>query len=475
MNNFSFFLFGVTGNLSQIKVIPALYDLFERGRIPANTPIIGVARKEMSQDDFRRYVWDILHQPNRHHTHEINDEVWNAMSASLRYIQGDFSDKAMYANVARELKRTQTHNAVYYLATYPQLYETIFQNLKTNGLTDQTLGWKRLMIEKPIGIDLPSAKSLNTLLANYFEDSQVYRLDHYLGKETLQNILTFRFGNGLLEPLFNSDHIDHIQITAAEDFGIGRRGQYYDTVGALKDVGQNHILQMLTLVTMDAPAAFTNEAVTKERVKVLEKLIADPNAVVFGQYDGYTGEEFVQPDSEADTYFAFRTFVDTPRFADVPIYVRAGKRMEKTVTEISIVFNASQSRLFTHLDLGSEPNVLTFRIQPNEGIVLRFLSKQPGHGLTLESQAMQFCYRTDRNDLPDAYERLIADAIDGDQTFFNDANEVEAQWRFTDALSQVRSRPFAYPQGSWGPDAADQLLIADGREWLVPSMDVCAM
>lgn len=470
---FSFFLFGVTGNLAQIKVIPALYDLFERKRIPAGSKIYGVARKPMSDDEFAQYCLDILHLPNRHHTHPINDAVWQEMRSSLSYIGGDFSDSVLYQQIAAELQQTGIANKVFYLATYPQLYQSIFENLQHAKLNTEEVGFTRLMLEKPIGIDLDSATRLNQQVAKFFSESQVYRLDHYLGKETLQNILTFRFGNGLLEHLFNAEFVDHMQITATEDFGIGRRGVYFDSVGMLKDVGQNHSLQMLTAVTMDAPSEFSNDAVTKERVKILEKLVPETEKIVFGQYAGYTGEEFVTKDSRQDTFFALRTQIDNDRWRGTPIYIRAGKNMQQTCTEISLVFKNPVNRLFKHLDGGNEPNILTFRIQPNEGIVLRFLSKVPGHDLELEPQYMQFCYKQRGSDLPDAYERLIADVINGDQTYFNDAIEVEAQWKFTDTLSAVRATPLLYEQKSWGPEAAFDLLREDGREWLEPSLDVC--
>ncbi len=475
MENFSFFLFGVTGNLAQIKVIPAIYDLFEKGRIPLNTPIIGVARKDMSTKEFQTFVHDILLLPNRHHQHPIKEEIWERMKQNLSYVQGDFSNPILYEKVSAVVHTFTPANVVYYLATYPQLYPVIFKNLKEKGLTNQGDGWKRLMIEKPIGVDLETAQNLNGLLNEYFDESQVYRLDHYLGKITLQNILTFRFGNGLLEPLFSAEHVDHIQITATEDYGIGRRGQYFDSVGMLKDVGQNHSLQMLTLVTMDAPSEFSNEAVTKERVKILQKLRPETDHVVFGQYEGYTGEEFVAPHSNKDTFFALRTHIDTPRWKGVPIYIRAGKMLKQTFTEVSIVFKTPTNRLFAHVESGRDPNVLTFRVQPNEGIVLRFLSKKPGSGLALEPQYMQFCYKHMGNDMPDAYENLIADVIDGDQTFFNDAIEVEAQWAFTDPLSLVRKAPLPYAQGSWGPKESFELLEQDGRTWLESSLAVCAI
>lgn len=467
MEKFAFFLFGVTGNLAQIKIIPSIYDLFEKKLIAPDTKIVGVARRDIELAAFRDFIWQSLQQKTGPHAHPIREDVWKIMSNNLSYIQGEFSDTSLYARIAAYVEEHAIPNKIYYLATYPQLYQTIFELLQKQKLNKEKNGWTRLMIEKPIGTDLPSARKLNTLLSRFFKETQIYRLDHYLGKETLQNILTFRFGNAILEPLFSRDTVDHVQITAAENFGIGRRGTYYDSMGALKDVGQNHILQMLTLVTMDAPTRFDNASVTRERVKVLERLIPDPNGIVFGQYDGYTGEEFVQRDSQTDTFFALKTSIDTYRWKDVPIYIRAGKRLSETVTQIHVVFKPSDSRLFKHLGFGMEPNILTFRIQPKEAIIFQFLSKKVGHALELEPQRMQFDYPVGKNQMPDAYERLIADAIEGDQTFFNDAIEVEEQWEFTDALSSVRKRPVSYSQGSWGPNEAMQLIEKDGRSWII--------
>ncbi len=465
MESCTIFIFGITGNLAQIKIIPSLYDLFEKQIISENTSIVGVGRKEISETEFKNYIVQVLQQENRHHSHKIDEEVLKKMQKSLTYIIGEFTDKQTYQKMLDFLSDKQVSNRIFYLATYPDLYEQIFTLLKQSNLTNINDGWLRLIIEKPIGTDLASAKKLNALLAQYFQGSQVYRLDHYLGKETLQNILTFRFGNGLFEPLMNRDHVDNIQITAAEDFGIGRRGGYYDTVGALKDVGQNHLLQMLTAVTMDAPTEFSNEAVTRERIRILERLKPDPKNIIFGQYAGYQNEANVLPTSTTDTFFALKTEIENDRFAKVPIYLRAGKKLAETVTEIAIVFKVPINRLFKHVNKGEDPNVLIFRIQPNEGIVLRVLAKNPGHHLELKDTYMQFCYKDLSNQLPDAYERLLADAIAGDQTFFNDPPEVEYQWKFTDPLSAARKLPKLYEPGTWGP--------INSFPWLTPSPLFC--
>ncbi len=475
MKSLSLTIFGITSNLAQIKLIPALYDMAEKGLLPENIQIIGNARTPMNKDEFKKYISKILNSKNIHHQHPIKPEILNKLLQKFHYISGHLDDPDFYKELNLLLKSLNSTQKIFYLATYPDLYHHIFENLQRVGLNKQDKGFVRLMIEKPIGNDLKSAQELNHLLLTYFEENQIYRLDHYLGKETLQNILTFRFSNGIFEPLINRDYIDHIQITAAEDFGIGARGGYYDQVGSLKDVGQNHQLQMLSFSTMGAPGEFSNEAVTSQRIKILQSLMPLPKKVVFGQYEGYKKEKNVDPKSNIDTYYALKTYINNDRFKDVPIYIRAGKKLAQTVTEISIIFKNPTNRLLKNLDCGDEPNVLIYRIQPNEGIVLKILTKVPGHETKLEPEYMQFCYRMDPHShyIPDPYERLITDTIRGDQTFFNDAQEVESQWAFIDPLVKTRSKPFVYKPSSWGPKEADKLLAEDGRAWLEPSMEFC--
>lgn len=407
---------------------------------------------------------------NRHHKHEIDDKIYKNLCRRLHYIDGDFGDPKFYQRLAPLLK---SKNKMFYLATYPDLYGEIFTNLKKVGLNKQRDGWSKVIIEKPIGTNLKSAKALNKLLLKYFVEDQIYRLDHYLGKETLQNIIHFRFGNGIFEPLIKSDYVDHIQITAAEDFGIGARGGYYDKVGALKDVGQNHILQMIALALMEDPMHYTNEAITRERIRVLQSLKPDRKSIVFGQYRGYKNEINVDKKSETDTFFAFRTELRNERFAGVPIYVRAGKKLQRTVTEISIVFKLPANRIFKDIGHGLSPNILIYRIQPNEGIVLKILAKEPGHEHKIVPSYMQFCYKDLPGEPTDAYEKLIYNALSGDQTFFNDAPEVEAQWKFIDPLTASKKEVHLYQPGTWGPKAANELIEKDGRKWLKPSVGFC--
>lgn len=481
MDAFALIIFGITSNLAQKYLIQVLYDMAENGILPEEMAIVGIARTPMSQPEFVDYFEKVLNLENLHHKHPIKKEVLKKLAGRLHYINGEATDVQFYSRLKiflNDLTRKGFHcdNRIYYLATYPDLYPHIFEGLQKNNLNKQDQGFVRLMIEKPIGHDLKSAKELNKLLARYFAEDQVFRLDHYLGKETLKNILTFRFSNGIFEPLINRDYIDHIQISATEDFGIGARGGYYDAVGALRDVGQNHLLQMLSFATMDAPEQFSNEAITRERIKILQKIVPLPDQLVLGQYQGYQNEQNVKPQSQTDTFFALKTFIKNDRFKDVPIYIRAGKKLSQTATEISIVFKNPVNRLLKHLEFGTLPNILIYRIQPNEGIVLRILTRVPGHQVKLEPEYMQFCYRIDPHShlMPDPYEHLLIDTMRGDQTFFNDAKEVEAQWAFIDKLvAGGGKKTHVYEEGSWGPKQAIDLIEKDGRAWLEPSMEFC--
>lgn len=477
MEVFTLVIFGITSNLAQLKLIPALYLMEEKGLLPKKMSIVGIARRPISDQEFRDYFYKTL-VTNRKIAQYPKEKVCKNLIQRLFYLDGDVEKPDLYQRLhekLHKLSKGSKHNVIYYLATYPTLYKSIFHNLQKNGLNQEKNGWVRLMIEKPLGTDLVSARKLNRQLKKYFFENQIYRLDHYLGKETVQNILTFRFGNGIFEPLLNSRFVDHIQITSAEDFGIGNRGGYYDTTGILKDVGQNHLLQVLSFAVMDAPKNFTNEDVTRERIKVLKNLKAKPDDIVFGQYEGYKKEENVSNQSSTDTFFALKTSLNNHRFKDVPIYIRAGKKLAQTVTEVSIVFKTPINRLFKDLKSGMEPNVLTYRIQPDEGIVLSILAKAPEHELKLEQNYMQFCYHRPglMRELPDPYVRLILDAIRGDQTFFTDAEEVEREWAFIDPFVKIKRKVFSYKSGSWGPKEADRLIAIDGRSWLNPSPFIC--
>lgn len=477
MDPFALVIFGVTSNLAKLKLIPALYDLEEKNLLPEKSRIIGIARRPFSKIEFHKYITGILNSENRHHQHSTEKSVLIKLLNKIEYLQGDFDGEkgVLYENLKDKLQRSgyEYANHIYYLATYPDLYAAIFRSLKKNGLSQKNRGWVRLMVEKPIGNDLRSYKILDKLLHLYFSEEQIYRLDHYLGKETIQNILVFRFGNGLMQPLMNREHVDHIQITAAENFGIGERGGYFDSMGTLKDVGQNHLLQMLVVATMEPPAEFSNRAVTDARIAILQKLVADPQKIVLGQYNGYLYEKKVDPNSIKDTFFALKTQINSDRWKGVPIYIRAGKKLAQTVTEISIVFKVPGSRMFHHQELGNRPNILTYRIQPNEGIGLELLTKKPGNKFMLDSDYMQFCYKNLISTHYDAYEKLIYDVMLGDPTFFNDSPEIEASWKFIDKYVKGKQKIFLYEQGSWGPEEANKLIEADNRKWIEPSAILC--
>lgn len=475
MEAFTLVIFGITSNLAQNKLLPALYDIYEKGLLPKDTNILGIARKPKTHEVFISEIRGALEHSRKKGS--INEDVFLELTKNFKYFDGNVDDYDLYQKIRVNLQYTSandltTNNRIFYLATYPQLYQSILINLKKSDLSKQTNGWTRLMIEKPIGNDLKSARKLNKLLLKYFKEEQIYRLDHYLGKETLQNILTFRFNNGIFEHLMNKKHIDHIQITASEDYGIGERGSYYDPVGSLKDVGQNHLLQMLALATMEAPKKFTNKDITYARVKLIKNLKPDIKSLVLGQYKGYTKENNVNQNSKTDTFFALKTQIDNARFKGVPIYLRAGKNLERAVAEIAIVFKVGEKRLLGHTNYGLEPNILYYRIQPNEGVIIKTLVKKPGHEAEVEPAFMQFCYKQ-LGVLTDPYERLIVDAIKGDQTFFCDAKEVEAQWKFVDLILSTKGKPYLYKPGTWGPKQSDSLIKKDKREWLEPSVQFC--
>lgn len=475
MEPFALVIFGVSGNLAQLKLIPALYDLENKKLLPEGTFIVGMARKNWSEDEYCQYIKEVLHTENRHHQHDVNPDTVKSLLSKMHYLKGDFESGQGYGELKEFLQKKGAagQNHLYYLATYPQFYGPIFNGLQEHGMNKQDSGWVRLMIEKPIGHDEKSARDLDVLLNKYFTEEQIFRLDHYMGKETIQNILVFRFGNGIMQPLLNHRHVDHIQITLAEDFGIGKRGGYFDSVGELRDMGQNHILQMLAISTMEAPKEFTNREITDQRIKIIQSLKADPKKIVFGQYNGYLYEEKVAANSTSDTFFALKTEIDNDTWRGIPIYIRTGKKLAQTVAEISMVFKSPENKMFSDYTLGDWPNVLTYRIQPHEGIGISMLVKKPGHKLQLDSDYMQYCYKTAKNDLPDAYEKLIFDAITGDPTFFNDAIEVEAAWKFIDKLMEKKVNPEIYEPGTWGPTSANKLIEEDGRKWLEPSPILC--
>ena len=476
-------IFGASGDLTRRKLIPALYQLAAEGQLPECFRVVAFARSEKTQDGFRRELHEGVSQFARNRP--VDTAAWDKFAAALEYCQGDYSDVTSYEALCERLRRMNEtcgvgDNRMFYLATPPGLYTTIVGNLRQSGLIHEpkVQPWSRVIVEKPFGRDLASARALNAFLAGTLDESQVYRIDHYLGKETVQNILVFRFGNAIFEPLWNRNHIDHVQITAAESIGVGTRGAFYDETGVLRDVVQSHLLEVMALCTMEQPVSLQADAVRDEKVKVLRSLrsLTGRNVrsnVVTAQYRGYRDVEGVKPDSRAATYVALKVMVDNWRWQGVPFYLRAGKGLARRVTEVAIHFRSVPWCLFGQEEVCErlEPNVLTLRIQPDEGIGLKFGCKTPGDRLTVSGVLMDFGYATafDRKP-PDAYERLLVDAMRGDATLFARCDMVEHAWAFItpiiEALENDTSSPLCvYEPGTPGPEEADKLLARDGRSW----------
>jgi len=484
-------IFGATGDLSGRKLLPALYNLAKQRSLPAGFAVVGASRDDVSDDAFRKHAADKIHEHSR--TQPIDQRVLDAFLSSVSYVTVDFSkldDFRALAQRLQELDNTRhiPGNRIFYCATPPPTYTMIAQQLQTAGLNTGE-GFHRIVVEKPFGSDLQSARELTQTLQKAFPEDAVYRIDHYLGKETVQNILAFRFANAIFEPVWNANLIDSVQITVAEDIGIENRGAYYDRAGAMRDIIQNHGMQLVALTAMEPPLAFEANAVRDEKVKVLHAIrplegdeIARSSVrgqytkgwVVGEQVAGYREEKNVAPDSETETFAVMRLFIDNWRWAGVPFYVRAGKRMPKRVTEIRIQFKRPP-----HLTFGREamqevdPNAITLRIQPEEGISLKFGAKVPSAGIRIRSVTMDFQYMTSfLVDAPEAYERLLLDCLIGDPTLFTRADEVEAAWKLVDPIEESwrDGKPALemYPAGTWGPPAAAELLQTDGREWHRP-------
>lgn len=475
---FALIIFGGSGDNSYQKIYPALYDIAEKGHLPEDYAIIATGRR-YTQEEFYNFFEHSLTSDNRHHRHSVATEVFKDLEKHMHFYQGDNTDPAFFTGLSAFLDKLVAGglpcgNRLFYCGVPQSLYQTIFFNMKKSGLDKSPCGWTRIIIEKPIGEDEESARKLDQLITSVFAEDQIFRLDHYLGKETLENILTFRFNNDIFQALLKKTNIDHIQITAAENFGINKRGKFYDATGALKDVGQNHILQMLAIATMEQPKDNSDEEFIKAKINLITALRIDPKDVVYGQYTGgvvngkevidYRKEKAVKPNSKTDTFFAMKLFINDSRFAGVPVYVRTGKQMEIWNTEISYIFKGEPSK----------QNVLTIRIQPNEGIAIKLHTKKPGFDMRIEPTYMQFCYKHHfPGETFDAYEKLLQEVFTGRHTFFNTSKEVEAQWRFIDPLSKNRTPIRFYKAGSWGPKEAFDLIEKDGRKWLKPYPAFC--
>ncbi len=484
----SIVIFGATGDLTHRKLVPALYNVAADGELPPSVVIVGFARRPKSDDEFRQ---DLEASTRKFSRQAVRDEIWKTFSQSIFYNQGNFDDEAGYKALTKRLDEIdKTHgtrgNRLFYLAAGPDQFEPILKQLKAAGLNETCKGsWARVIIEKPFGTDLASARELNRVVRNSFREEQTYRIDHFLGKETAQNILVLRFANAIFAPLWNTHYIDHVQITAAETLGVGTRAGFYETAGALRDMVQNHLLQLLCLIAMEPPTDLSADSIRDEKVKVVRSLRRWARGdigthVVRGQYTngaidgeamiGYRQEKNVNPDSQTETFVALRLFIDNWRWADVPIYMRVGKRLPKSATEISIHFKKAPAVLFNK-DL-RDLNVLVIRIQPDEGISLRIHAKVPGTSFRIEPVKMDFHYGTSfGKPSPEAYERLLLDAMSGDATLFARSDEVEQAWAFIDPIEEAwhskKDVPELcfYPAGSWGPETAEDLLARDGRAW----------
>ncbi|HOE64945.1 MAG TPA: glucose-6-phosphate dehydrogenase [Candidatus Hydrogenedentes bacterium] len=481
-------IFGVTGDLAGRKLIPAVYNLWRAGFLPERIAVVGVARKQKTDAEFRAEMCEALKKYSR--TGHGESDTCDPFVANLHYHSLEFSaDAAEYRKLGERLSAMEQRagfagSRLFYLATSPEFFAPVTERLGAAGmLDDRPEGpWARVVVEKPFGEDAASAEALNRSLRAVLSERQIYRIDHYLGKETVQNIFAFRLGNAIFEPLFHHHYVDHVQITVAETVGMeGRRGAFYDQTGALRDVVQNHALQLLCLVAMEPPARFAAQDIRDEKLKVLSSValpFGDPLETwcVRGQYaegggmPGYVAEQGVAPDSKTETYVALRLYVDNWRWAGVPFYLRTGKRMASRVTEIALQFRRPPTQCFKDLGVNlPQPNVLSFRIQPDEAISLTFSAKPPGMEFLLEPVAMDFRYGTAfEQDLPEAYERLLLDALRGDSTLFMRADEIERAWRIVTSVRDAwkdAPLPELYRPGTWGPPEADRLFAGCQGSW----------
>ena len=483
-------LFGGTGDLAHRKVIPALYHLWRTNLLPHEFVLLAIGRRPYDDETFRTDVRTSLDEFSR--TLPIDEDAWRTFADRICYQHMDFADPSGFDGLvtrldALDVERGTRGNRLYYLATQPSQFAELVSQLGRVGLDHEKHdgGWRRIVIEKPFGHDLESAKKLNRDVGKVFRESQVYRIDHYLGKETVRNLLVFRFGNGIFEPLWNRRYVDHVQITVAESIGIENRGAFYEETGASRDVLQNHLLQLVSLIAMEPPARFEANALRDEKVKVLRAISSAPadvaGNVVRGQYGpgwvaatqvpGYRQEPDVDPASETETFVAARLMIDDWRWSGVPFYVRTGKRLPKRATEIAIQYREVPHRLFQDEGVEPDPNLLAIRIQPDEGIMLRFGAKVPGLGVDVRSVTMDFTYGSAFSvDSPDAYETLLLDALQGDASLFTRADEVEEAWSIVDPIVDTWAEADApefpnYDAGTWGPPESDELLARDGRRW----------
>ena len=482
-------IFGVTGDLARKKLMPAVYDLANRGLLPPGFGLVGFARRDWEDQDFAKVVHDAIKQYART---PFDEDVWNQLAEGIRFVQGEFDDNAAFEELKKTLKeldksRGTMGNHAFYLSIPPKSFPEVTEQLRRSGLADKKEGqWRRVVIEKPFGSDLKTARELNAVVESVFPPDSVFRIDHYLGKETVQNILALRFANEMYEPIWNANYVDHVQITMAEDIGVGGRAGYYDGIGAARDVIQNHLLQLLALTAMEEPVSFNAKDLRAEKEKVLSAVRLPDDlstATARGQYSsgwqggekvvGFLDEDGMNPKSLTETYATIRLDIGTRRWAGVPFYLRAGKRLGRRVTEIAVVFKRAPQNLFDKSQTGTlGQNALVIRVQPDEGVTIRFGSKVPGAGMQVRDVTMDFGYGHAFTEAsPEAYERLILDVLLGDPPLFPRHQEVELSWKILDPIEEfwaTQGQPDQYMPGTWGPASADELLERDGRTWRRP-------
>jgi glucose-6-phosphate 1-dehydrogenase len=458
-------IFGASGDLAHRKLLPALYHLFLEGLLPPRWVVVGYARTKMTHEDFREEALDAVNAFGRC---ERDSEPWREFAQRLFYVAGEFDDPGAMAHLREQLEEfDRTHGTegrrFFYCATPPQAYESIIQRLGEEGLHRDS----RIVIEKPFGTDLESARELNRTVREVFDESQVFRIDHYMGKETVQNILVFRFANALFEPLWNRRYVDHVELTVAEEIGIEGRGRFYERTGAFRDMVQTHLFQVLTFLAMEPPSSFEPERLRDEKVKVLRAMPpVDPAKVVRGQYGGYRDEDGVAKDSGVETFAALEVEVHNWRWAGVPFYLRTGKRLRRKVTEATVVFKDVPHQIFDQEGAeGMERNRLTLRIQPDEGISLAFTVQRPGLGIALDRASLEFDYGRTFSETPlvEAYEILLLEAMHGDQTLFIRQEGLERAWEILEPVFEAPPPVQEYDPGSWGPEEADALIAP--RRW----------
>lgn len=473
----TFVIFGASGDLTHRKLVPALYHLFRKGRLPNDTKIVGFSRTAFAHGAWRT---DLAKAIARYLGSEFDMGVWDRFSQNIYYHPGDINNSKDFASLARllaDIEKSPTSTRVYYLATAPQFYEPAVQQLGQSGLAGEDGGKRRVIIEKPFGTDLVSARRLNAAVHAVFTERQVYRIDHYLGKETVQNLLVLRFANAIFEPIWNRNYIDHVQITVAEEVDVGRRAGYYDQAGIIRDMFQNHLLQLVMITAMEAPVRYEADAVRNEKVKVLQAIRSLRGAdvhvnTVRGQYRSYAEADGVPPGSRTATFAAVRLWIDNWRWQGVPFYLRSGKAMSCRTTQIVVQFNEPPHMLFPSTSRNTiDSNRLVIQVQPAEGIQLQFETKVPDAGMKLRQTALDFRYQREfRGLIPEAYERLLLDALEGDASLFARADEVEAAWSICDPILEEWGRAdepplYIYEPGLWGPDQSTQWMSGQGRQW----------